>query len=112
MATTFTYAVKFVGDMRAAIRFHTEQLGFKLRFESPDWSELDTGATTVALHKASPENPAGTCQLGFRVDDIDAFVEACRMNGVKVVEEPKPIHGQRIAELADPDGAVFSASGR
>jgi predicted enzyme related to lactoylglutathione lyase len=112
MATAFTYAIKFVGNMQAAIRFHTEQLGFKLRFESPDWSELDTGATTVALHKASAENPAGTCKLGFRVDDIDAFVAACRKNGVTVVSEPKPIHGQRIAELADPDGAVFSASGR
>ena len=112
MATAFTYAIKFVGDMQAAIRFHTERLGFKLKFQSPDWSELDTGETTVALHLASAENPAGTCQLGFRVDDIDAFVAACRKNGVKIVEEPKPIHGQRIAELADPDGAAFSASGR
>jgi hypothetical protein len=35
MTTTFVYAIKYVADMNAAIRFHREQLGLELRFESP-----------------------------------------------------------------------------
>jgi len=58
MTTTLTYAIKFVADMEAAVRFHTAQLGLRLRFHSPEWSGFDTGATTLALHQASPAHPA------------------------------------------------------
>ena len=47
--TTLAYAVKFVRDMDAAVRFHVEELGLTLRFTSPEWSEFDTGTTTLAL---------------------------------------------------------------
>ena len=61
--TTLVYAIKFVGDMDEAVRFHVTDLGLALRFQSPEWSELDTGQTTLALHAASPENAAGTCHF-------------------------------------------------
>jgi Predicted enzyme related to lactoylglutathione lyase len=112
MATALVYAIKFVADMEAAIRFHTSQLGLTLRFQSPEWTEFETGQTTLALHAASPENPAGTCQLGFRVDDVDAFVAERGSRGVVIVAPPANVHGQKIAKLADPDGAHFSVSGR
>jgi predicted enzyme related to lactoylglutathione lyase len=112
MATSLTYAIKFVADMDSAVRFHATQLGLKPRFQSPEWSEFETGATTLALHLASADNPAGTCQLGFRVDDIDTFCAERGKQGVRVLEPPKDLHGQRIARLQDPDGAAFSVSGR
>jgi lactoylglutathione lyase len=112
MPTALAYAIKFVADMDAAVDFHQSQFGLTLRFKSPEWSEFDTGSTTLALHKASPENPPGVCQLGWRVDDIDAFVAACAGRGVTIVSPPTPLHGQRIAKLRDPDGAEFSVSGR
>jgi len=43
MTATLTYAIKFVGNMEEAVRFHTEHMGLKLRFKSPEWSEFDTG---------------------------------------------------------------------
>lgn len=70
-----TYVIKYVGDMERAVKFYTEQLGFALRFQSPGWSELETGETTLALHSASAEHPAGTCQLEFGVADIDSFIQ-------------------------------------
>jgi len=109
--TTLTYAIKFVGNMDEAVRFHVGQLGLKLRFRSPEWSEFETGATTLALHLASPEHPAGTCQLGFRVVDIDAFYAGRIAQGVQGVQPPVDLHGQRIAKLKDTDGAEFSVSG-
>jgi lactoylglutathione lyase len=71
MTTSLTYVIKFVENMDKAVQFHVDQLDLKLRFQSPEWSEFDTGATTLALHIASAENPAGTCQLGLGVPDIE-----------------------------------------
>jgi lactoylglutathione lyase len=89
MTTTFVYAIKYVADMGAAVRFHREQLGLEVRFESPHWSEFETGGTTIALHLASPERPAGSCELGFRVPDI----------------------GQKLAKFKGSEGAQCSLSG-
>jgi predicted enzyme related to lactoylglutathione lyase len=111
MTAALAYAIKFVADMDAAVRFHTTQLGLKPRFQSPEWSEFETGQTTLALHQASVENPAGTCQLGFRVEDMDTFISERRNQGVVVVSPPKSLHGQRIAKLRDQDGVEFSVSG-
>ena len=111
MSIALAYAIKFVADMDAAVRFHESELGLVLRFRSPEWSEFETGETTLALHLASEENPAGTSQLGFRVDDIDGFCAGRRAHGVAIVAPPTSLHGQRIAKLRDPDGALFSVSG-
>ena len=112
MTATLVYAIKFVGDMESAVRFHESELGLPLRFRSPEWSEFDTGQTTLALHVSSPQNPAGTCQLGFRVEDIDGFCNERRLHGVEIVEPPTELHGQRIAKFRDGDGAEFSVSGK
>ena len=111
MSMQLSYAIKYVGDMSAAVRFHQEQLGLKLRFQSPDWSEFETGLTTLALHAASPEHPAGSCGLGFRVADIDAFYTQNTRQGVKFTSPPTSLHGQRIARFKDIDGAECSVSG-
>ena len=111
MSASLTYAIKFVADMDSAVRFHSAQLGLRLCFKSPEWSEFETGSTTLALHLASKENPAGSCQLGFNVEDIDAFCAEVARQGVRVLEAPKDLHGHRIAKLQGPDGAAFSVSG-
>jgi catechol 2,3-dioxygenase-like lactoylglutathione lyase family enzyme len=48
------YVITFVADMDAAVAFYRDTLGFKLRFQSPGWSEFDTGSTTLALQRARP----------------------------------------------------------
>jgi len=111
MTATLTYAIKFVGNMEEAVRFHTEHMGLKLRFKSPEWSEFDTGQTTLALHISSDEHPPGTCQLGFRVPEVDRFYAERTRHGIKGVAPPVDLHGQRLAKLQDSDGAEFSVSG-
>ena len=59
------YAIKFVSDMDAAVAFYRDTIGLKLGFQSPFWSEFETGETKLALHPASDENPAGSVQLGL-----------------------------------------------
>jgi lactoylglutathione lyase len=111
MATTLSYAIKYVASMEQAVRFYHEQLGLALRFESPHWSEFETGSTTLALHLASPEHPAGTCQLGFRVPDIASFYAAKAGKGIEFTSPPTPLHGQSLATFKDSDGAECSISG-
>jgi lactoylglutathione lyase len=111
MSADLTYAIKFVSDMKAAVDFHSNQVGLKLRFESPEWSEFETGTTTLALHHASAEHPDGTYELGFKVPDVDRFCAERGAQGVQVVQAPTDLHGLRIAKLRYPDGSEFSVSG-
>ena len=111
MTTTFVYAIKYVADMDSAVRFYVEQLGLEPRFESPLWSEFETGSTTLALHLASPEHPAGSCELGFRVPDIEAFHAEKADKGIEFISPPTPLHGQKLAKFKDSEGAQCSLSG-
>lgn len=111
MTTQLSYVIKYVGDMSAAVRFYQEQLGLKLRFQSPEWSEFETGSTTLALHVASAERSGGSCELGFRTADIDSFYAQNSRQGVKFTSPPTELHGQRIARFKDTDGAESSVSG-
>lgn len=111
MATSLTYVIKFVENMDKAVQFHIDRLDLKLRFQSPEWSEFDTGATTLARHIASADNPAGTCQLGLGVTDIEGFYSKALSDGVQFISPPTDLHGQRIAKLRDIDGAECSVSG-
>lgn len=93
MAIALGYAIKFVGNVDSAVRFHVENLGLKLRFQSPEWSEFETGPTTLALHLASADHPAGSSQLGFCVNDLDAFHGKTVAAGLRVIDPPRPLHG-------------------
>ena len=105
------YAIKFVADMDKAIAFHRDTLGLPLRFESPFWTEFDTGGTTLALHPASAESPAGSVQLGFAVDDLAGFYARRDEMGIAFTQPPSEMHGSHIARFRDPDGAETSISG-
>ena len=111
MSTSLVYAIKYVADMDAAVAFFREHLRLKVRFSSPYWSEFDTGPTTLALHPASPEHPAGSCQLGFRVADVQAFHAEQSALGVAFTSAPTLLHGQTIARFRDSEGAECSISG-
>jgi len=104
------YVIKFVADMDRAVQFHRDTLGLPLRFASPDWSEFDTGETTLALHAAGDHAP-GSCQLGFASDDLDTFYGERDAHGVVFTVPPEMVHGQRIARFLDADGAETSVSG-
>jgi catechol 2,3-dioxygenase-like lactoylglutathione lyase family enzyme len=107
----FNYAIKFVANMDKAIAFYRDALGLKPKFESSFWTEFDTGETTLALHPASAENPAGGVQLGLGVEDLDAFYARRDALGITFTEAPKNVHGTPIARFKDSEGAEVSVSG-
>jgi catechol 2,3-dioxygenase-like lactoylglutathione lyase family enzyme len=105
-----SYVMKFVADMDKAVAFYRDAVGLKLRFQSPDWSEFATGETTLALHIASAAHPAGSAQLGFGVDDVDAFHREKSAAGVVFTRPPTREHHVTLADLLDSEGAEISVS--
>jgi lactoylglutathione lyase len=106
-----SYAIKFVDDMDRAIAFYRDKLGLEVKFQSPFWSEFTTGDTTLALHPASDENPAGGVELGFALDNLGDFYARREELGIEFTREPKEEHGVHIAQIRDADGARVSVSG-
>jgi lactoylglutathione lyase len=106
-----TYAIKYVADMDRAIAFYRDKLRLDLKFQSPFWSEFATGETVLALHPASPDNPAGSVEIGFALDDLGEFYARRDDLGIEFTREPKEMHGIHIAQIRDADGAAVSVSG-
>lgn len=111
MAVALSYAIHFVEDMDRAVAFYRDRLGLTLKFASPGWTEFETGATTLALHPSSAENPPGSTHLGFGTPDVRDFHRRMTAAGVRFTREPEPMHGVTLAEFVDPDGARCSVSG-
>jgi len=111
MPIKLSYVIQFVADMEQAVRFYSETLGLPLKFQSTDWSEFVTGETTLALHPASPHNPAGKIQLGLHVSDIEAFYRDMTAKGFKFTQSPTLEAGSRLARFLDSDGTEYSVSG-
>ena len=102
------YAIKFVADVDKAVAFHRDVLGLKLRFQSPGWTEFETGETTLALHPASEGYPAGSIQLSFGCENLAGFYAAREANAVQFSMPPTPLHGTTMARFLDCEGAETS----
>jgi len=120
MFTQLDYAMVIVSDMKRSVEFYRDTLGIPLKFESPEWTEFNTGTTTLALHGGgvpqqhsaplSGEKPAGRCSIGFNVENLDKTYEELTAKGVKFVMPPSEPEGQgiRLAVGVDPDGLHIS----
>ncbi|HSE25974.1 MAG TPA: VOC family protein, partial [Pyrinomonadaceae bacterium] len=71
------YTMIIVSDMERSVEFYRDKLGIPLKFQTPDWTEFATGATTLALHgggtvreyqdTGDQSKTAGACSIGFNV---------------------------------------------
>ena len=115
---TLGYIIVFVSDMDRSVAFYRDVLGFPVKHQSHKWTELGTGETTLALHLADVVEPmhthaiipAGHCQIGLTVSDLDAFHVEMVGKGVKCLQPPRKEDFGSLAIYADPDGLSFSVS--
>lgn len=110
MTVKLAHVITFVDDIEAATAFYRDHLGLTPRTVSPSWVELDTGATTLALHVADQHNPHGTTSASFAVDDVSELHRKLSARGSKFTREPVAQHGQVLAELVGPGGARIGLS--
>lgn len=120
MFSKVDYVMVNVSDMGRSVAFYRDTLGLPLKFESPGWSEFETGPTTLALHGVTPASggggpapagpAAGTCSLGFSVESLDATYSELQRRGVRFVLPPteQANEGIRLAVCIDPDGLAIS----
>ena len=111
MTIKLGYAIHFVADMDRAVSFYRDTLGLTLKFASPGWTEFATGETTLALHPASVQNPAGSTHLGFTSTGVETLYRELMGKGVTFTRAPAPEHGVLLAEFVDTEGARCSLSG-
>ena len=122
MAYTFNkidYVMINVSNMARSVAFYKDKLGIPMKFGTPEWTEFQTGTTTLALHgggkpQEAAKDPgahwAGTCSIGFNVDNLDLAYEQLEAKGVQFVMPPteRPGEGIKLAVAIDPDGMAIS----
>jgi lactoylglutathione lyase len=116
MFKNLDYTMVVVSDMDRSVAFYRDLLGIPLKFQSPDWTEFLTGTTTLALHGGGqkstqppvgdPTKLAGSCSIGFNVDDVDKTYEELKAKGIPFVMPPTQREGEgiKLTVCIDPDG--------
>jgi catechol 2,3-dioxygenase-like lactoylglutathione lyase family enzyme len=115
--TSLGYVILFVRDVEKTAAFYRDALGVPVKMASPEWTELGTEGTTLALHRHDRDVPRGEAQaeVVFNVEDVRAAHAALRKRDVRVddlkqVWEGGPVVGVS-AKFTDPDGNRLSIHG-
>ena len=102
-----------VRDQDVALRFYTEQLGFKVVTDQPftdgqRWIELLIPGAQTRLALFTPEGHesriGGFQPVTFWCDDVFATARAMKSKGVAFAQEPKKEVWGTTATFWDPDG--------
>jgi len=116
MLMLLSHVIVYVSDMQRSIHFYRNQLGFPVKMEAPDWIELHTGRTTLALHSAAPRERRartgpGDAEIGIEVLDLDKFYEEKKAEGIPFKMPPTMQEfGRKMAVMTDPDGLPISVT--
>jgi lactoylglutathione lyase len=119
---TFGWCVLYVGNVEASTRFYAGALGLPIRFvhESGEYTELETGGTTLALCDRDgaaqscgmtfehPNHQAPTSNITLVCADVATHWAHALHFGAEPISAPaaKP-WGQICAYLRDPDGHLI-----
>lgn len=106
--TKFSVAMLVCSSLTRSRDFYQRVLGLKLRNDnSPHWVDFELGdGATLGLHPRTEllvVRP-GSLQLGFSVENVDAFVADCAGFGVPIFQDPYDEPFGRVAVIGDPDG--------
>jgi len=116
--------IKFVGvptrDQDRALKFWTEQVGFKVMTDSPmgeqRWIELkikDSDTGLVLFTPEGHEDRVGSFHNGsFACDDVEATYRQMKARGVEFEKEPQKQPWGVFCIFKDPDGNRFVMGSR
>lgn len=115
----FNHAMVYVQNVRRALRFYRDQLGFVQIAQfahqgMPVYARLKSpaGTASIALHQFDPGmTPAGSAdiRLYFETPKLEALCRRLQAAGVKFKQMPQRMPwGWRHAYLYDPDGHEIS----
>ena len=112
------YVMIGVSKMDQSVEFYKDTLGLPLKYKTNEWSEFQTGATTLALHLSKPRTAAttpqegllaGTLSIGFNVTDLENTYRELKSKGVEFAIDLRdaPWGGGKYAIFKDLDGNKF-----
>jgi glyoxylase I family protein len=109
--TAFAMAMLVCSDLARSRAFYRDVLELRIGTDAlPHWVDFDLGdGQRLGLHPGSDTllvRP-GSLQLGFNVDNVDAFITDARTAGVRVLQDPYDQEHGRVAVITDPDGYVI-----
>jgi catechol 2,3-dioxygenase-like lactoylglutathione lyase family enzyme len=106
-----------VADVKAAIEFYTNQLGFKLEMHpAPPFAEVSRGDLHIYLTQPSPsgggapmpsgeaQKPGGWNRIHLLVEDLDAVIAKLRAAGNRFRNDVVQGVGGKQILLEDPSG--------
>lgn len=114
--TAINHIIVMVADMDKSIEFYENILGFKPKFRSDNWTELEAGNITLALHgggkpkdknQSEPHEPnAGVASINFDVSDVERTYLELAAKGVTFSLAPtlRQNEGIKLAVAQDLDG--------
>lgn len=120
MITHIATTAVYVSDQEAALKFWTEQVGFKVRQKVPMgpqgyWLEVcpEGARSAVVLYPRSmmADWAERKPSIVFECDDVRKTYEEMSARGVKFVQEPKTMSWGTFAIFQDPDGNEFVLKG-
>lgn len=95
-------------DLRKSRDFYRDVLGLKIENDQlPHWVGFQLGGgVTLMLHPKTDLLAVrpGSLQLGFSVENVDAFSSDCAQMNVPIFQEPYDETFGRVAVIGDPDG--------
>ena len=115
--TQIGYVILYVRDVEKSAAFFRDALGIPVKMASPEWTELGTEGTTLALHRSDADVPKGEGQANvvFNVEDVRATHAALREGDVAVADLKQVWAGGGVVGLSsgfkDLDGNCLSVHG-
>jgi catechol 2,3-dioxygenase-like lactoylglutathione lyase family enzyme len=113
-AIDFNHAMIYTADVSRSLGFYRDRLGFEvIEIYRNAYARLKSGSGTIAIHLTAPDQQVDPAREGvrlyFEVQDLEAFCEHLRQQGVEFDQLPKRMPwGWRHAYLRDPDGHEIS----
>jgi predicted enzyme related to lactoylglutathione lyase len=109
--TAFAMAMLVCSDLGRSRAFYRDVLSLRVGTDAyPDWVDFELAdGQRLGLHPDSETLVVrpGSLQLGFNVDNVDAFITDARMAGVRILQDPYDQASGRVAVITDPDGYVI-----
>jgi lactoylglutathione lyase len=114
------YVLIFVNDLGRSVAFYRDLLGMQVREQTRTAAELDADGVTLALHRAHVDSDvhhhapmlAGSCRIGFFIDDLDGTHRRLSEAGVPCISPPETRNDLRVALYEDPDGVNLTLAER
>jgi predicted enzyme related to lactoylglutathione lyase len=115
---TIGYVILFVKDVAKAAAWYHHALGVGVHNTSPEWAELETQGTVLALHRsdvAPPFHHDAIPAIVFNVEDVRGTYASMKERSVKLHELKSVWESPEVvgvsAEFHDLDGNRLSLHG-